>query len=143
MSQRWSISGVMDHVNRKLFWFEKKTHKELTRTVSVAKSEVGWHLSGEDEQWKCQVSPGPGRSQVSLALDLVLLPVRRTALASPAVAGCQRAAKRMKRKRRRKKRLQGRGDTESPFVGRETFPAVGVCLIIAELSAVVKETIKK
>lgn len=58
MSQRWSISGVMDHVNRKLFWFEKKTHKELIRTVSVAKSEVGWHLSGEDEQWECQGQPG-------------------------------------------------------------------------------------
>lgn len=88
-------------------------------------------------------SLGPGRSQVSLALNVVLLPVRRTALASPAVAGCHGAAKRIDRKRGRKKRLQRRGDTESPFVGREMFPAVGVYLIIAVLSAILQENIKK
>lgn len=41
----------------------------------------------------------------------------------------------MKEIRRIKERRQREGDATSPFAGRETFQAVGICLIITEVRA--------
>lgn len=100
-----------------VFRFEKKSRKELLRTVSVGKSKVGGCLSGKDKQWKWQGRPGTGWEADGLGLDpdaVFSWQAQHWAHEFMSVIVLSRG---LNERRRIKKRLRRGGDVMSPFVG--------------------------
>ena len=108
-----------------VFQFVKKTQRELTRTVSVAKSEVGWHLSGEDEQWERQGRAmgmsGAAWDQASpVSLALTWCSFRSGGWRGPAQ---RRLSVPVRPGGAKEREAAERGDAEPPSVGRQVFQA--------------------